>query len=99
MRINAEDELNGKRIHEKDEGRWASILQKIGFVLALIGVVITAIFCREFSDTNLGLMIGIGFIIGGSQITVTGTLVRLMQARPTPQPPTVAPVVTTDPLL
>ena len=98
MRINAEAELNGKRIQKKDEGRWASILQKIGFVLALIGVVVTAIFIREFSDTNLGLMIGIGFIIGGSQITVTGTLVRLMQAGSTPQKPTAAAAIAAEPL-
>ena len=55
MRMDAEAELNGKRIQKNDEGRWASILQKIGFVLALIGVVVTAIFIREFSDTIWGL--------------------------------------------
>ncbi|MFC5648692.1 hypothetical protein ACFPYJ_06040 [Paenibacillus solisilvae] len=98
MRMDAEAELNGKRIHNKDESRWASILQKIGFVLALMGIVITAIFCRDFSDTNLGLMIGIGFIIGGSQITVTGTLVRLMQAGSPPSVPAAALPKAADPI-
>ncbi|BBH24666.1 hypothetical protein Back11_60110 [Paenibacillus baekrokdamisoli] len=81
MKENHEASLNGKRIQTAvDEVRWTSILQKIGCVLAVIGMVITLYFCREFKDTNLGLMIGIGFIIGGSQVAVTGTLVRVLQS-------------------
>ncbi|TJY41847.1 hypothetical protein E5161_11635 [Cohnella pontilimi] len=53
--------------------------------ISVIVVALGAVFCMlnlaEFNDRNLGLMIGIGFLVGGIQILVFGAIAPLMQKR------------------
>ncbi|RJX37410.1 hypothetical protein D3P09_23990 [Paenibacillus pinisoli] len=46
----------------------------IGFLLCLINL-------SHFSDKNIGLMVGIGFLVGSVHIYVIGTAIGLVHAR------------------
>ncbi|MDQ0063872.1 hypothetical protein [Paenibacillus harenae] len=46
----------------------------IGFLLCLVNL-------SHFSDQNVGLMVGIGFLIGSVHIYVIGTAIGLVHAR------------------
>jgi Na+/phosphate symporter len=50
------------------------------FVVAL-GAICCMLNLAQFNDRNLGLMIGIGFLVGGIQILVFGAIAPLMQKR------------------
>lgn len=56
-------------------------LKWIAVVTVALGVIccIWNIAAAEFNDRNLGLMIGIGFLVGGVQILLFGAVVPLMQ--------------------
>jgi hypothetical protein len=83
----------GKRIHMTDDNRWMSLLPKVGCALMVLGLILSLCFAYEFKDSNLGLMIGIGFIIGGTQVLVLGTMFRVVPAR---QIAKVSPMAPTD---
>jgi hypothetical protein len=44
-----------------------------------VGIVCCIMNIAQFNDRNLGLMVGIGFLIGGSQIMLFGVIAPLMQ--------------------
>lgn len=56
-------------------------LQWISAIVIGLGVVLCLAFMAEFHDRNLGLMIGIGFLIGGLKILLFGAIAPLMQRR------------------
>ncbi|SEN99266.1 hypothetical protein [Paenibacillus sp. OV219] len=58
---------------------WTSLMPRIGFGLMLLGIILSACFAHDFKDTNLGLMIGFGFIIGGIQVLLLGSLFHALQ--------------------
>ncbi|MFC4812578.1 hypothetical protein [Paenibacillus sp. GCM10023250] len=60
---------------------WTSLMPRIGFGLMLIGIIMSACFVHDFKDTNLGLMIGFGFIIGGIQVLLLGSLFHALQPK------------------
>ncbi|MEK0313550.1 hypothetical protein [Cohnella sp. 56] len=51
-----------------------------GVIIAL-GVIFSAFNMNEFNDGNLGLMIGIGFLVGGLQILLFGVAAPLMMKK------------------
>ncbi|REE88971.1 hypothetical protein A8990_10767 [Paenibacillus taihuensis] len=58
---------------------WTSLMPRIGFGLMLLGIILSAVFAHDFTDTNLGLMVGFGFIIGGIQVLLLGSLFHALQ--------------------
>jgi hypothetical protein len=53
--------------------KWAAMIV-IG-----VGIVCCIMNIAQFNDRNLGLMVGIGFLIGGCQIMLFGVIAPLMQ--------------------
>lgn len=60
---------------------WTSLLPRIGMTLMAIGIIMTACFAHDFKDTNLGLMVAFGFIIGGIQVLLLGSLFHALQPK------------------
>lgn len=56
-------------------------LKWIATIVVLMGTVFCILNMAEFNDRNLGLMVGIGFLVGGLQILVFGAIAPLMQRR------------------
>jgi sugar phosphate permease len=54
-------------------------LKWISAIVILCGIICCVWNMREFNDRNLGLMIGIGFLVGGVQILMFGMIAPLMQ--------------------
>ncbi|CAI6081737.1 hypothetical protein [Cohnella sp. JJ-181] len=50
-------------------------------VIIAFGVICSALNMNEFNDGNLGLMIGIGFLVGGLQILLFGVAAPLMMKK------------------
>lgn len=57
----------------------ARMLKWVALIAIAVGIVCCIWNLAEFNDRNLGLMIGIGFLIGGSQIMLFGVVAPLMQ--------------------
>jgi hypothetical protein len=55
------------------------MLKWVAMIVIGVGIVCCMLNIAQFNDRNLGLMIGIGFLIGGSQILLFGVLAPLMQ--------------------
>ncbi|KIL41439.1 hypothetical protein SD70_07310 [Gordoniibacillus kamchatkensis] len=60
-------------------GRLFSVMNAIAWLVLGIGLLLCLINISEFTDQNLGLMIGIGCLIASVQIYVVGTVVHLLQ--------------------
>ncbi|MBW5445996.1 hypothetical protein GE107_07975 [Cohnella sp. CFH 77786] len=56
-------------------------LKWIAAIVVTLGIVCCISNMAEFNDRNLGLMVGIGFLVGGLQILVFGAIAPLMQRR------------------
>ncbi|UUZ83417.1 hypothetical protein LJK88_05905 [Paenibacillus sp. P26] len=59
----------------------SSIMIKLAWVLTAIGVLICSWNVSDFSDQNLTLMVGIGFIVAAVQIALIGLAVELFQGK------------------
>ncbi|MFC4599793.1 hypothetical protein [Cohnella hongkongensis] len=57
----------------------ARMLKWVAMVVIAVGIVCCALNIAQFNDRNLGLMIGLGFLIGGAQIMLFGVIAPLMQ--------------------
>lgn len=57
----------------------ARMLKWVAMVFIGVGIICCMLNIAEFNDRNLGLMVGIGFLIGGSQIMIFGVIAPLMQ--------------------
>ncbi len=55
------------------------MLKWVAMVVIVAGVVCCLLNLAQFNDRNLGLMVGIGFLIGGAQIMLFGVIAPLMQ--------------------
>ena len=55
------------------------MLKWVAMVVVSVGIVCCLLNIAQFNDRNLGLMVGIGFLIGGSQIMLFGVIAPLMQ--------------------
>lgn len=56
-------------------------LKWIAVAVIAIGTLCCIWNISQFNDRNLGLMVGIGFLVGGAQIMIFGTIAPLMQKR------------------
>jgi hypothetical protein len=59
----------------------------IAAIVIAIGIILSCWHIRDFSDENLGLMIGIGFLVGGIQVLIIGAFAPLMQRMSEEAPP------------
>ncbi len=57
----------------------ARMLKWVATVVIAVGIVCCVLNIAQFNDQNLGLMIGLGFLIGGAQIMLFGVIAPLMQ--------------------
>lgn len=57
----------------------ARMLKWIAMVVIAVGIVCCLLNITQFNDRNLGLMVGLGFLIGGAQIMLFGVIAPLMQ--------------------
>ncbi|WP_256759231.1 hypothetical protein [Cohnella sp. WQ 127256] len=55
------------------------MLKWVAMVVIAVGVLCCVMNLTQFNDRNLGLMVGIGFLIGGFQIMLFGVIAPLMQ--------------------
>lgn len=55
------------------------MLKWVAMVVLAVGLICCLLNITEFNDRNLGLMIGLGFLVGGSQIMLFGVIAPLMQ--------------------
>lgn len=61
----------------QDGNKLASVMTVAAWIALTIGVITCLVNVTEFSDRNLGLMIGVGFLIGSVQIYMIGAAIRL----------------------
>ncbi|MFC5403527.1 hypothetical protein [Cohnella soli] len=55
------------------------MLKWVAMVVIAAGIICCVLNLSQFNDRNLGLMVGIGFLVGGSQILLFGVIAPLMQ--------------------
>jgi len=55
------------------------MLKWVAMIVLGVGILCCLLNIAQFNDRNLGLMVGIGFLIGGSQIMLFGVIAPLMQ--------------------
>jgi sugar phosphate permease len=67
----------------------ARMLKWVAMIVIGVGVICCIMNLAEFNDRNLGLMVGIGFLVGGSQIMLFGVIAPLMQRNQEPSQATV----------
>jgi hypothetical protein len=61
----------------KDGNRLASFMTVAAWIALGIGLLTCLFEVSDFSDRNLGLMVGIGFLVGSVQIYMIGAAIRL----------------------
>ncbi|WP_054025892.1 hypothetical protein [Bacillus sp. FJAT-28004] len=66
---------------KSDVKRLVKAMTAISWIVLSIGVILSLINLSHFSDKNVGLMVGIGFLIGSVHIYVIGTAIGLVHAR------------------
>ncbi|BBI36267.1 hypothetical protein [Cohnella abietis] len=66
------------------------MLKWVAMIIIGVGVLCCLMNIAQFNDRNLGLMVGIGFLIGGSQIMLFGVIAPLMQKNQEASPATAA---------
>lgn len=66
---------------KSDVKRLVNVMTVIAWGVLAVGVLLCLINLSHFSDKNIGLMIGIGFLIGSVHIYVIGTAIGLVHAR------------------
>ena len=71
-------QIGAKQESANDNARPASFFMTAAAWVALCIGLVTCLFeLSDFSDRNLGLMVGIGFLIGSVQIYIIGAAIRL----------------------
>ncbi|GAA4719750.1 hypothetical protein [Brevibacillus fulvus] len=64
-----------------DGHRVAAIMQVLAWISLIAGIFVSFYHGSDFSDQNLGLMVGIGMVIAGMQIFGVGTFVHLLHSK------------------
>lgn len=67
--------------NEREAARLFGAMHAMAWIALGIGVLLCLSNIRDFSDQNLMLMIGIGFLVGSVHIYVIGTAIRLVHKR------------------
>lgn len=66
---------------KSDVKRLVNVMTAIAWGVLGIGFLLCLINLSHFSDKNIGLMVGIGFLVGSVHIYVIGTAIGLVHAR------------------
>jgi hypothetical protein len=66
---------------KSDVKRIVNAMTVIAWGILAIGAVLCLINLSHFSDQNVGLMVGIGFLIGSVHVYVIGTAIGLVHSR------------------
>lgn len=66
---------------KSDVKRLVKAMTAIAWTVLAIGFLLCLVNLSHFSDKNVGLMVGIGFLIGSVHIYVIGTAIGLVHAR------------------
>jgi hypothetical protein len=74
-------------VHNREMSR---TLKWIAAIVVGVGILCCMWNIAEFNDRNLGLMVGIGFLVGGVQILVFGAAAPLMLKRQEENAPSVS---------
>ncbi|MGM0884492.1 MAG: hypothetical protein ACQEXQ_26065 [Bacillota bacterium] len=74
---------------KSDVKRLVKAMTAIAWAVLSIGVLLCLVNLSHFSDQNVGLMVGIGFLIGSVHIYVIGTAIGLVHARLYQEQPTI----------
>lgn len=67
--------------NKSDVKQLVKVTTYMAWTALIIGTVLSLFNIGYFSDKNVGLMIGIGFLIGSVHIYVIGTAISLVHAR------------------
>lgn len=70
-------QISVNRQSVKDGNRLASFMTAAAWVVLTVGLLTCLFEVSDFSDKNLGLMLGIGCLIGSVQIYMIGAAIRL----------------------
>lgn len=78
--------MSTKNVHisankQPEVKKLVSIMTIMAWVTLIIGVVLSLVNITHFSDQNLTLMIGIGFLIASVHIYIIGTAIGLVNTR------------------
>lgn len=73
--------ISGLGPTKSDVKRLVNVMTIIAWGVLAIGFLLCLINLSHFSDKNVGLMVGIGFLIGSVHIYVIGTAIGLVHAR------------------
>lgn len=71
------------RSAKPDVKRLVHMMTVIAWVILGVGFLLCLFNLGHFSDQNVGLMVGIGFLVGSVHIYVIGTAIGLVHARMT----------------
>ncbi len=66
---------------KSDVSRLVKATTAIAWVILAIGFTMCLLNINHFSDKNVGLMVGLGFMVGSVHIYVIGTAIGLVHAR------------------
>ncbi|MEF3303209.1 hypothetical protein [Paenibacillus sp. GYB003] len=66
-----------KRQSVKGGNPLASFMTAAAWISLAIGLITCLFEVSDFSDRNLGLMVGVGFLVGSVQIYMIGAAIRL----------------------
>lgn len=70
-------QITMEREPAKEGARLAVFMTAAAWVSLAIGLLTCLFEVSDFSDRNLGLMVGIGFLVGSVQIYMIGAAIRL----------------------
>lgn len=73
--------LKAAKLMKSDGSKVAAIMQVFAWITLIGGLFVCLFNLSHFSDSNLGLMVGIGMMIAGMQIYGIGTFVNLLHTK------------------
>ena len=73
--------IQGLTPTQPDSKKLVKIMTVIAWIILSVGVILCLANITQFNDRNIGLMVGIGFLIGSVHIYVTGTAINLVHSR------------------
>ena len=73
--------IQGLSPAQPDSKKLVKIMTFIAWIILSVGVILCLSNITQFNDRNIGLMVGIGFLIGSVHIYVIGTAIGLVHSR------------------
>lgn len=73
--------IQGLTPAQPDSKKLVKIMTFIAWVILSVGVILCLTNIAQFNDRNIGLMVGIGFLVGSVHVYVIGTAIGLVHSR------------------